>query len=390
MFHADELLKRYTHSPEEFPVLSMQTHKILRDRTIVTERININENIIHYLKDTALLISIIDGRISGDIPYDHVIYLDKSARPVSWLVNMFWNEFAKKDAHGDVVKRPTHSYINIDRSPWFRNVGINVSDDGRQKENGELATYRDFVNNIHNLSERSLAEIRALYIDGGIEKEDVGWVMNHPTILDSKRILIIDEVSRTGSTLDIAKHLFQLAIPDAKEIAGTYFWHPSEPLLQIGGENVLTSLPVWYDPNTLTGRGIGSPDPFYYRRVYEKYCFHNKDSERTDICKLRTFAFSSSVYSAPLLDENGEIIDLAIEKKTRELCKDLRRLYNEYKAGRLFFTPPLEWADFDCFDDIIEQQGVLLLPWESSEAEQERIRKSPLFYTNFISKLKNS
>lgn len=390
MNKADELLFKYTHSPEEFPVLSMQTHKILRDRNIVTERININENIIHYVMETALLISIIDGRINGDTPYDHVVYLDKSARPVSWLVNMFWNEFAKKDKNGVTVKRPKHSYINIDRSPWFRNVGINVSDDGRQKENGELATYRDFVNNISNLSDRKLAEIRALYIDGGIEKEEVDWVMNHPTILDSKRILIIDEVSRTGSTLDIAKHLFKLAIPDVNEIAGTYFWHPSEPMLQVGDETALTSLPVWYDPDTLTGRGIGSPDPFYYRRVYEKYSVQQKSFERVDICKFRTYAFSSSVFSAPLLNENGDVLDLAIEKKTRMLCKDLRRLYDEYKAGRIFFTPPLEWADFDIFDSILEKQGVLLLPWEASEIEQERVRKSPLFYLNFITKLKNA
>ena len=388
MMNANELLQKYTHSPEEFPVLAMQTHKILRDRKTVTERININENIIHYLKDTALLISIIDGRLSGGVPYDHVIYLDKSARPVSWLVNMFWKEFAAKDSRGEAVKRPGHSYINIDRSPWFRNVGINVSDDGRQKENGELATYRDFVNNIHNLSKRNLAEIRALYIDGGIEEENVDWVMGHPTKLDSKKILIVDEVSRTGSTLDIAKHLFRLAIPDAKEIEGTYFWHPSEQMLQVGDETVLTSLPVWYDPDTLTGRGIGSPDPSFYRRQFERVS--KMGANQRTLRKFQTFAFSSSVYSAPLLDEDGNVLDLAVEKKTRLLCKDLRRLLDEYSAGRLFFTPPLEWSDFDDFDSILEKQGVLLLPWGASASEQERIRKSPQFYVNFITDLREA
>ena len=388
MERADELLSKYSHVPEEFPVLAMQTHKILRDGKTVTERININENVIHYLKDTALLISVIDGRLSGGIPYDHVVYLDKSARPVSWLVNMFWDEFAAKDSNGTVVKRPGHSYINIDRSPWFRNVGINVSDDGRQKENGELATYRDFVNNIHNLSNRHIAEIRALYINGGIEEENVDWVMGQSTRLDSKRILIVDEVSRTGATLDIAKHLFQLAIPDAKEIEGTYFWHPNEPMIQVGDETVLTSLPVWYDPDTLTGRGIGSPDPSFYRRAYER-SLKTGTNQRT-LRKLRTFAFSSSVYSAPLLDEDGNVLNLAVEKKTRLLCKDLRRLLDEYRAGRLFFTPPLEWTDFDDFDSILEKQGVKLLPWTASMIEQEKIRKSPLFYLNFIADLKNA
>ena len=388
MTQAKELLKRYAHIPEEFPVLAEQTHKILRKGKIVNERININENIIHYVQDTAHLISVIDGRLSSGGPYDHVIYLDKSARPVSWLVNMFWNDFALKDAAGNVVKRPNHSYINIDRSPWFRNVGISVSDDGRQKENGELATYRDFEKNIHNLNPRHLAEIRALYIDGGIEKEDIEWVMNHPTILDGKRVLIVDEVSRTGATLDIARRLFNLAVPDIGEVSGTYFWHPGEPLLKMGDEYVLTSLPVWYDPYTLTGRGIGNPDSRYYRNLYDHYSSRDPKGLKYDIRKLRTYAFSSSVYGAPLLDENGNPIGLAAEKKTRKLSRDLRRLHDEYKKGHLFFTPPDEWADFEEFDSILEAQGVLLLPWESSREEQERIRELPTFYLNFITKLK--
>ena len=383
------LLEKYVHTEEEFPVLAEQTHKVLRDGRIISKKININDNIIHYIKNTARLISMIDGRLNSGIPYDHVIYLDKSARPVSWLVNMFWNDLARKDENGNPIKRPKHSYINIDRAPWFRNVGINVNDDGRQKENGELATYRDFVNNIQNLSERHLAEIRALYIPSGIEEENVEWVMCHPTILDAKNVLIVDEVSRTGATLDIAKHLFRLAIPDASIIDGAYFWTQGEPLLKLGNEVVLTSLPVWYDPATLTGRGIGSPDPYYYRKQYEKYLVQDDDSKRIDIKKFRTHAFSSSVYSAPLLDNSGEVISLDVEKKTRRLCKDLRHLHDEYQAGHVFFTPPVEWHAFDGFSDIITKQGVLLLPIDASKEEQERVRESPLFYLNFIAKLKS-
>ena len=386
---AAELLLNYKHLPEEFPVLAKQTHKVLRNGKIVNEVININENIIHYLMETALLISVIDGRLNSGVPYDHIIYLDKSARPVSWLVNMFWDEFAQKDENGNPAKRPKHTYINIDRAPWFRNVGIKVNDDGRQKDNGELATYGDFVKNINHLSKRHLAEIRALYIPGGIEEESIDWVMRTSTILDNKNVLIVDEVSRTGSTLDIAKHLFRLAVPEAAEVNGTYFWHPGEPLLKLGEEVVLTSLPVWYDPATLTGRGIGSPDPYYYRKQYERYLAQDDGLGRIDIRKLRTHAFSSSVFSAPLLDVNGEIIGLEAEGKTRRLCKDFKHLYDEYKAGRVFFTPPIEWRKFDGFVSLIEKQGILLLPWDGSAEERERVRESPLFYLNFLSKLKN-
>lgn len=317
MLNAKELLEKYRHEPDEYPVLMEQTHKVLKDRSIVNERININENLIHYVQDTALLISEIDGSLSEDRKeaVDHVVYLDKSARPVSWLVNMFWTEFAVKDAQGKTVKRPAHTYVNIDRSPWFRKVGINVSDDGRQKENGELATYNDFINHAGNLTQRHLAEVRALFIKGGIEDEDVGHIMESPTILDGKRVLIVDEVSRTGSTLNIAVHIFKLAFPEAAEIRSSYFWHPTEAPLKVGHENVLTSLPVWYDPNTFTGRGIGGLDRKYYRQRYEHYLELSSKNQNVDIKKLRMQAFSASVFSAPLLKEDGSVLNLKEEKR---------------------------------------------------------------------------
>lgn len=349
MLNAKELLEKYRHEPEEYPVLMQQTHKIIKNRSMVNERININENLIHYVQDTALLISEIDGSLSGDRQeaVDHVVYLDKSARPVSWLVNMFWSEFAVKDEQGKPVKRPPHTYVNIDRSPWFRKVGINVSDDGRQKENGELATYSDFINNIGNLTKRHLAEVRALFMEDGIEEEDVDSIMDSPTILDGKRVLIVDEVSRTGSTLNIAVHIFKLAFPKAAEIKSSYFWHPTEPPLKVGNENVLTSLPVWYDPNTLTGRGIGGLNEKYYRQRYEHYLELLAENQNIDIKKLRAQAFSASVFSAPLLKEDGSILNLKEEKKTRELCRDLKKLADDYKKGKIFFAPPYAWIDLD-------------------------------------------
>lgn len=390
MLNAKELLEKYRHEPEEYPVLMQQTHKIIKNRSMVNERININENLIHYVQDTALLISEIDGSLSGDRQeaVDHVVYLDKSARPVSWLVNMFWSEFVVKDEQGKPVKRPPHTYVNIDRSPWFRKVGINVSDDGRQKENGELATYSDFINNIGNLTKRHLAEVRALFMEGGIEEEDVDSIMDSPTILDGKRVLIVDEVSRTGSTLNIAVHIFKLAFPKAAEIKSSYFWHPTEPPLKVGNENVLTSLPVWYDPNTLTGRGIGGLNEKYYRQRYEHYLELLAENQNIDIKKLRAQAFSASVFSAPLLKEDGSILNLKEEKKTRELCRDLKKLADDYKKGKIFFAPPYAWIDLDRYESMLEKQGVKLIPETATEMECNKIRKDPLFFLNFIQELK--
>ena len=86
-------IEQYIHSIKEYPVLSRQTHFVIRDGKITSEVIGINENIMHYVQDTALLISRIDGSVNGETTtsdaFDHVVYLDKSARPVSWLVNLF-------------------------------------------------------------------------------------------------------------------------------------------------------------------------------------------------------------------------------------------------------------------------------------------------------------
>lgn len=392
MLDAKALLEKYRHEPAQYPVLMQQTHKVIRKKGMVNERININENLIHYVQDTALLISEIDGSLSkdGKEAIDHVIYLDKSARPVSWLVNMFWSEFAIKDEQGKTAKRPPHTYINIDRSPWFRKVGLNVSDDGRQKENGELATYSDFISRINNLTQRHLAEVRALFIEGGIEDEDIGHIMDSPTTLDGKRVLIVDEVSRTGSTLSIAVHIFKLAFPKAMEIRRAYFWHPTEPPLRVGSENVLTSLPVWYDPNTLTGRGIGGLNEKYYRQRYENYLRLSSENQSIDIKKLRAQAFSAPVFSAPLLKEDGSILNLKEEKKTRELCRDLKKLADDYRKGKIFFVPPYAWIDLGRYESMLEKQGVRLIPETATEAECEKIRKDPLFFLNFLQELKKT
>ena len=344
----NELLEKYTHRPDEYPVLCKQSHMIqVKPDAAGQETANINDTLIHYVRDTALLISRIDGSLEGGTPFDHIIYLDKSARPVSWLINMFWNNFAIEG-----VARPHHSYVNIDRVPWFRYVGLNVTDDGLNIETGHNATYSDFMNNIHNLSSRHLAEIRALYIEGGIEQADEKWIMEEPTILDGKRILIVDEVSRTGATLNIAAELFRRAVPEIKEITGTYFWHSTETVTHGGKPVTMTSAPVWYDRNTVTGRGIGGPNQEYYQRKYEKW----EDTPGADLKKLRAQAFAGTVLSAPLLRKDGTMLPLSEEKVTRALTSDLRQLKKDYDEGRLFFDAPSQWEDRG--DEALEQQGV--------------------------------
>ena len=103
----------------------------------------------------------------------------------------------------------------------------------------------------------------------------------------------------------------------------------------------------------------------------------------------RSYAFASSAYSTPILDDDGKMLGLDAEKKTRELTRDLKKLHDDYKQGSLFFVPPIEWALSGRFEEALEKQGVLLIPDDASRSEIERIKKSPDFYLNFIEKLKS-
>lgn len=386
----NEFVNRYIHSSEEFPVLSRQTRFVIKDGRIVAEKIGINENLMHYIQDTALLISKNDGSIKGNMSedaFDHVVYLDKSARPVSWIVNMLWKNFAAIDENGEIAKRPRHTYVNIDRSPWFRKVGIDVTNDGRQKSNGELSTFHDFISHKANLTNMHLAAIRSLFIEDGIDTEDPDEIMKTPTILAGKRLLVVDEVSRTGATLSIAEFLFRAAIPEASHIEGAYFWHPAEPLIKVGNENMLTSLPVWYDPNTSFGRGIGELNEDYYRRRYDHYLKLSKTDNRYAIKKLRMQAFASPVFSAPHLKSDGSVMGLEEEKVSRNLAKDLCQLAEDYRNGTILFTPPTEWG-FDCCAKAVTKQGFLLIPETATPEEAIKIRKSDRFYLNVIKAIK--
>ena len=150
---------------------------------------------------------------------------------------------------------------------------------------------------------------------------------------------------------------------------------------------MLTSLPVWYDPDTSFGRGIGELNEEYFRRRYEFYLELSKTDSRYDIKKLRTQAFAASVYSAPHLKSDGSVMSLNEEKVSRKLAKDLYKLAKDYMAGTIFFTPPTDWTHDRSINETTKQ-GALLIPENASIEEASRIRKSERFYLNIVKAIK--
>lgn len=171
---------------------------------------------------------------------DALIFLDKSARPVSWLVDGMWASAAPG------VKKPQIYFLNIDREQWRDTVGSN-------------STYI----NTDRVDQNRIAELHALFAVKPVDDNKKGQVdpkaIEAPTIFDEKKVMIIDEVKATGDTLDIARGIFRRAFPKT-QIIGKHWMIPEVKSVR-GGGNANAEVPVWYDSESALGRGVHNRNP---------------------------------------------------------------------------------------------------------------------------------
>ena len=316
------LEERFKLNPADFPLLS-------RQENAEGKQMSIDQTAEKYVSSTAQLIAEIDGSsedMEADKKPDYVIYLDKSARPVSWFVNVFWDTLAQRDPENPEkpVKRPPHSFLNIDRVNWFRRIGkeIDVAGNGRRDDGsfGRLG-WSDFEPD--RVSREDLASIRALFIKDGIETEDATKIFEQATVLDGKNLLIVDEVKNSGSTLSIAMFLLKSAIPELKSVDGAYFWQDGGTRM-VGDEIQMGSVPVWYDARTPYGRGIGDVNEAYHAEVYQQF-----PNAKTRARKMGAFVIGSPI---------------GVDEKARELTREIKKLESEYREGHILFAPPLNYS----------------------------------------------
>lgn len=344
--------KRFHVNPKDFPIFSKQSEK--SEKWNEDKRLPIDETLGRYVKATADCIAVLTGEDEGDdtssekLPAaDHIIYLDKSARPVSWLNNVFWDSFTDKP-------RPKHSYLAIDRIEWFRRTDTPVDAYGYVKDaNGEtshLASFEeDFIK--ENVTDEDIARIRALYIPGGIGEDiddnniDVEKIMNTPTNLKGKNITIIDEVAHSGSTLKIAAYLVSRAIPEAASVNGYTFWNAGTQVSADGEQHQMRSAPVWYDKNSRLGRGIGDVNEDFFAKRYEQY-----PTRKTRAQKIGSFVL-------------GEFVDLSREPggKSRELAKEIKLMRKEWDKGHIMMSKPEHYST-EKWMERLESQGVEFVP----------------------------
>jgi hemolysin-activating ACP:hemolysin acyltransferase len=171
-----------------------------------------------------------------------VVYLDKSGRPVAWLVRALWSALAREPGtryrDNDVPPIPTTRFANIDREQWWHLTGASETD----------------LIDVTRVPVEAVRALRAVFLRS---QPSAGHdIDTSPAWLDGRRILIVDEVSNTGDTLAIATGLISRAFPTAT-VRATHWMTPGRVVDRHGLARVAT-VPIWYRSDTWTGRLVGN------------------------------------------------------------------------------------------------------------------------------------
>jgi hypothetical protein len=193
------------------------------------EYIQLTDRLIHCMTD-GVEFSTPDGERIKEKP-TVVVFLDKSARPVSWLVRELWDTLAPEPGSDEIPQQPAFKFLNIDRGRLKDQLDPNGT-------GGYDASYFD---------EEQIIGLRSIFN----EKHDGSF--DAPNLLDNQRILIVDEVLATGATMEMAKCLLKRAYP-------TSTFQGEHWMGKLGTANGATGnadLPIWFDKHIETGRGVG-------------------------------------------------------------------------------------------------------------------------------------
>lgn len=247
-----------------------------------------------YVTLTDALIYQLEGH-DGWVP-DYVVCLDKSGRPVAWMVRALWPVLARTPGTDFAAVRippmPQFRFVNIDREQWWSYTG--------GSEFGVI--------DVSKVPEQAIVSLRRAFLP----KPDSphAW-------LDGRRVLIVDEVKNTGDTLQIARGLLARAFPTA-DARTTHWMHPGSTRERSGMRRT-SEVPVWYRADTWRGRLVGNrlePDnPMTTNR--------NRDAS----------LFLSTRPVVP--DERG-----------RRLRKEVAELAADVAAGRLLARPCIDREDW--------------------------------------------
>jgi hypoxanthine-guanine phosphoribosyltransferase len=328
--HSQPELFELPHEAPPFEYVLLKGHErtdgsFKDDEQLRTEYVHLTDNLIYKMTHG---ISVEDPETGERVirKPDVVIWLDKSARPVSWLTKELWDTFSP-DEDGTVPKMPDFRYVNIDREQWVNQIDPQGSG------------YLD----INEVNQSIIRSLRSVFTDPIHKKQGLTEAIDSaPTELDKKTILIVDEVRASGRTLDIAKKFFQKAFPDTA--VGTAHWMSG--LVQKNGAIGNRDVPVWYKDKDVSGRGVGNRDELLSKRS-----------------KSRTQRLGAWFLSTRLAEDDTD------SKRYRE---ELHQLGQDVKDKKVLVIPS---ADRE-IDDIVERAERLNgIDFEDYKAKRQSLLK---------------
>lgn len=242
-----------------------------------------------------------------DFVPDEVLFLDKSARPVAWLVDSLWEVMADEGA-----KKPHFDFIHIDRKEWWARVGRPLV----REENRDPLEF-----NVNEISDETISAIRAKFVVGDLTPDNYKTeVWKLPTTLDGKKVLIVDEIKSSGATAYMTQQLLSRAVPDA-EFTNEYFWsvpYSEGKSIEIDNKDGTRSVqrqmhntPVWYDKTSPAGREVSDPSLGVMDRLYHE----NPTQENL---RRRIAWFIESV--------TPEDVGADVDERTKRLKRDIATL----------------------------------------------------------------
>lgn len=185
-----------------------------------------------------------------------LLFLDKSGRPVAWLLKALWPVLARvpETSFNErcVPPLPPLRFANIDREQWWDQTGAS--------ETGVI--------NTGLVPTEQIAQLRALFTrhqphsgeqpltrppSPGVETDDI---FATPAYLDDAHIIVIDEVRASGDTLTIASGLVARAFPTST-IEAAHWIAPEVRRSASSGVAQQIHNPVWYRHDSAKGRLVG-------------------------------------------------------------------------------------------------------------------------------------
>lgn len=283
---------------------------------------------MQYVHLTDELIRRLEGNTEDGAKPDVVVYLDKSARPVSWMVNELWDTLAREPGtqydENVIPEKPKTAFINVDSERQYT---------------------RDDVANLRALFTREV-------IPSG---EDAS---GKETYFDDKRILVVDEEGVSHATSNKAIAFLKLAFPETESI-DKFVWLDQGPVSNYGGRGSQTTFDTdkWrYSDNesSVGGRPLIQTARWFNRRDpkidYTQEQMRQVDDGRavleldaTDPSELE------NIKNNARLSRGIKWLSARPEKmtqKTRDLRRDVASLASDIQERRLPYWPSHNRDDY--------------------------------------------